>query len=142
MEKKKTKAILFIAVLFLLIFIATWIFLHSNIIAVYEYPTNITITSSKNNIGVGIRAHEMYFGEIPQGAQSQSGVIAYNFMNTSVKVKAYLNTNFNQWLEFTTPTEFILLPHEKKEINATVRAPADAKPGIYSGTLLVVFKKV
>jgi len=119
-----------------------WIYARVTTIAVYEYPTDITITDEGGGGGLGIRKGEMHFGVIHAGFTSRSGVIAYNFLNQSVKVRAYPRTNFTQWMEFTTPKEFILPPNEKQEINVTVSPPDDAKPGKYTGTLLVVFKKV
>ncbi len=144
MKKHNPKKTYLIIALFVLAVIAlgSWIYIRMNIIAVFDYPTDITIADATQGGGLGIRKGEVHFGMIHPGFESKSGLVAYNYLNETIRVSAYPHTSFTHWMTFTTPSDFLLAPHQKQEINITVNPPGDAKPGKYSGNIVVLFKKV
>lgn len=125
-----------ILALFFLFYSINRYFISNGVMQTKELDMFLTVS---NYTGFNVDTDAIYFGTIPNGGSGKRIILLHNLdVNSEVLIKK--EGNFMDWI-LLEENNFFMEANESKNVSVSVRVPADADYGNYTGKLKIVFKR-
>lgn len=109
-----------------------------NILSVKTFPFDVLV--SQDALGFDLDKDKIHFGKMMPATSSQRILAVYHNFTGSARVNIYATGAVREDVSISEQS-FILAPNVSKDVLVTLTVPSTTEPGIYEGTILVLFEE-
>lgn len=136
----KTNILIILLVVIVILFSSVSYILYDQMI-VDQIATMDMEVKVADNLGLNADTDKIYFGKLVPGTSGQRKVHINNSADYPLKVVIFSKGEIAKWVSMSD-NNFILEGNEGTQIILEAEVPEDQPLGVYSGSLVVVFKKL